>query len=87
MSWMSAHADFSARYARARDVGLDERADELAELMAAEPDVQRARMIGEHGRWYLSKLAPRRYGDRLALAGDSDAPLTVQVLRLTDASD
>lgn len=35
----------------------------------------------------LAKWHPKQYGDRVALAGDADAPLTVQVLRLTDAGD
>lgn len=33
----------------------------------------------------LAKWDPKRYGDRVALAGDETAPLTVQVVRLGDA--
>ena len=32
----------------------------------------------------LSKVMPRVYGDKLALGGDSDTPLVVQIVRLTD---
>jgi hypothetical protein len=33
-------------------------------------------------KWYLSKLAPKRYGDRLELAGDKEAPLHISFRRL-----
>ena len=35
----------------------------------------RSRLRFDARRWYLSKLAPKRYGDRTVLAGDPDAPL------------
>ena len=31
-------------------------------------------------KWYLSKIAPKRYSDRLEIAGDKDAPLLVQII-------
>lgn len=33
----------------------------------------------------LAKWDPKRYGDKLELAGDAKAPLTVHVVKLTDA--
>lgn len=65
---------FSAQYTRARDIGLDCRADEIGERIETEGDVARARLLFDHERWYLSKLAPKKYGDKLALGGDADAP-------------
>jgi hypothetical protein len=69
--WLEENPTFEAKYVRAREIGLDERADALKEEIAAEKDVQRARLLLEHGRWYLSKLAPKRYGDKtdVALSG------------------
>jgi hypothetical protein len=32
----------------------------------------------------LAKWDPKRYGDRVQVAGDAESPLTVQVVRLTD---
>lgn len=34
----------------------------------------------------LAKWSPKKYGDKLALAGDSENPLTVTVQRLTDGA-
>jgi hypothetical protein len=67
--WMDADETFAARCARARDIGLDERADALSEEIDSEPDVQRARLKLDYGKWYLSKLAPKKYGDKLELGG------------------
>lgn len=68
---------FSSRYTRARDTGLDRRADELLDLVeTVDPEpgkVQKARLIADTWKWYLSKLAHKRYGDRLHVVGDADA--------------
>jgi hypothetical protein len=37
-------------------------------------------------KWTLSKLAPKKYGDKLALGGDAENPLQVVVQRLTDGA-
>ena len=70
---------FSDQYARARDAGLDVMADELLQIsdeQAAvtrlngetfDPDVQRDRLRVDTRKWYLSKLAPKRYGDKIAV--------------------
>lgn len=75
LRWLDANEEFATKYARAKDIGLDERAEKLAEDIEAEEDIQRAKLKFEYGRWYLSKLAPKKYGDKLELAGDRDAPL------------
>lgn len=77
--WLDENEDFATKYARAKDIGFDERAEKLAEDIEVEEDVQRAKLKFEYGRWYLSKLAPKRYGERLALAGDESAPLSISV--------
>lgn len=46
--------------------------------------VQRSRLRLDVRKWYLSKLAAKKYGDKLALAGDPDAPLSVQFVTVYD---
>lgn len=58
-------AGFAPRYARARDLGLDALADVLLEIPDIAPDAASGRLRFEVLRWYLSKLAPKRYGERL----------------------
>ena len=59
--------DFYTQYAQARNTGLDAMAEEVMAIADVEnaDDVHRARLRVDTRKWYLSKLAPKRYGDRL----------------------
>lgn len=48
--------------------------------------VERTKVQIDVRKWLLSKLAPKKYGDRTVLAGDADAPLQVRFLD-SEASD
>lgn len=56
---------FSAQYTRARDIGLDAVADDVIEIADGGGDPVRARLRFDARRWYLSKLAPKKYGDKV----------------------
>jgi hypothetical protein len=47
--------------------------------------VQRSRLRIDTRKWLASKLKPKKYGDKLELGGDDNSPLTVRILRMTDA--
>lgn len=71
---------FYPLYADARDKGLDVRADNVLDIAAVgSGDVARDRLNFDAHRWYLSKLAPKRYGDRLTMQGDDEAPIVAEV--------
>lgn len=55
---------FYAQYARARNFALDAMADEVIEIADGDGDAATKRIRFDARRWYLSKLAPKRYGDR-----------------------
>ena len=61
---------FAAQYARARDVGLDVMAEEILDISDnrtdGPEDVSHRRLQVDSRKWFLSKLAPKRYGDRTA---------------------
>jgi hypothetical protein len=89
--------DFSAQYARAREIGLDALAEETLEIantpvMGREEEesdtgfkVKRADMLGHRRlqvdtrKWLLSKLAPKKYGERTAmeLTGANGGPVQI----------
>lgn len=66
-SWALDDRDgFFAQYTRARDIGLDCRADEVFEIADnVDGDAARDRLRFDARRWYLSKLAPKKYGDKV----------------------
>jgi hypothetical protein len=94
--WAEATPESSAQFARARKLGFDAIAEEAMQILESEPERdERGRIDPGYVQWaknrfwgrtqLLAKWDPKRYGERLELAGDKNAPLTVQVLRLTDA--
>lgn len=94
--WTEGDADLSARFARARDAGFDVIAQQALDIADDEPgttptgtvdgaEVMNRKLRIETRLKLLAKWDPKRYGDKLELAGDAKAPLTVQVVKLTDA--
>lgn len=80
---------FYSQYTRARDIGLDCVAEEVFEIADDGSDHQRDRLRFDARRWYLSKLAPKRYGDKItqehtgADGGPIQSQATVDVTGLT----
>lgn len=71
-------AKFGAKYARARDIGYDcraERAVEDAKASTAGENPQAARLAFDAERWYLGKMKPKLYGDKTLIGSDPDNPL------------
>jgi terminase small subunit-like protein len=55
---------------------IDALADELIEVAYRDDlDPQDKRVRCDTIKWTLSKLAPKRYGDRLLVAGDAENPI------------
>ena len=54
---------------RARAVQADHYADEIIEIVDTETDPVRARVRMDGRKWVASKLAPRKYGDRIDHGG------------------
>ena len=80
---------FSSHYASAREKGLDAMADlclqisDEAQLAETSEQIQAARLRVDTRKWYLSKLAPKRYGDRIEqrITDGDGGPLTITVRR------
>ena len=95
--WIDADTDgFADRYTRARDLGLDTIADQVLDI-ADEPvptnehgstdsgAVADKRVRFDARRWYLSKLAPKRYGDKVTTehTGVDGGPIKQQIVIAT----
>jgi hypothetical protein len=80
------------QYARAKEVGDDLAFDHLRELQTMEPErgkfgvdpgwVAWKRQQVDTLKWELSKRCPKKYGDKITHAGDSDQPLELIVRRI-----
>jgi hypothetical protein len=69
---------FAERYRAARQMLLEYWADQILDIADDEEADPRSRQIRTAVRqWLMSKLAPRRYGDKLQLAGDPESPLQI----------
>ena len=90
--WMNADKALSAEYARAREELQDLIADEVLDIADSPPgltehgsvdsgSVADKRLRVDSRKWYLSKVAPKKYGDKVTLAGDADNPLTVEKIQ------
>jgi hypothetical protein len=90
--WMNRDEDLSAAIARAREVGQDAIAEQIWLDMKQEPErilsegggrvdsgyVQWQKAKAEIALKLLAKWNPKRYGDRVQLAGDAENPLKVE---------
>lgn len=90
LRWVDDVEGLADQYTRAREDMLDAQAEELEsigdEAARAETAVQVAglRLKADNRKWLLSKLAPKKYGDKLELSGDQKNPLRmVQRIELT----
>lgn len=88
LDWVKQDTQLAEQYAHAREALIDKLADELLEIADAPVGttdmggtdsgaVAKQRLQVDTRKWILSKLAPKKYGDRLELAGDAANPIAV----------
>ena len=99
--WLTQQTEFADQYTRAREAQADVLADEIIDIaddgsrdyikqedgrtVADHDHISRSRLRVDARKWIAAKLKPKKYGDKLALAGDASSPLTVTVTKFTDA--
>jgi hypothetical protein len=66
------HAEFRLQYAHAREEQADVYAERIVDEAETATDASLGRLRMDALKWAASKLAPKRYGDKLALGGDDD---------------
>lgn len=93
--------EFSALYARARELGWTRMADDLLRIAddnsndTSEDDegnvivnhdvIARARLRVDTRKWLLSKCLPKIYGDKSSPLIESSGSITVQIVKFTEA--
>jgi hypothetical protein len=85
ISWVEAVPERSARTREARSYAAklwDEKALEGIEGADNVFALSKAKEVAHHLRWRASKIAPKEYGDKLAVGGADDlSPLAVEIVR------
>lgn len=88
---LSEDDSFAQEYARAREVQAHREADEIKEIAdkAKADDYNVARLRIDARKWRASKMAPKKYGDKVQLEHESpDGTMTPQAaVALTNLSD
>lgn len=77
--WLAADEVLAAQYARAKEDQAEYLSEELLDIVDADPSimpmtgaldgasVQHARLRADTRKWLMSKLKPKKYGDKVAL--------------------
>ncbi len=89
LDWVDKDEELAGQYAHARAAMIDKIADDI--MTIADEDliptgegkvdsamVQKQRLRVDTRKWLLSKMAPKKYGDKLELSGDEQAPIPIQ---------
>lgn len=95
--WLSKHETFRDQYTRAQEDRTAAMAEDLLEIAdqydtlqdAVNPDlIQRAKLRIDTRKWLMSKMAPKKYGEKTQLehSGKDGAPLTLEIVRFADSS-
>ena len=87
LAWLGKHESFRTQYAHAREAQADHFADEILVIaddgsndtsstedgreVVNHDHIQRSRLRVDTRKWLMSKLAPKKYGDKLEMAVDA----------------
>ena len=89
LMWVRDDAELANSYAHAREDLIERMANEVMELsdkdVEISPDgkkdwaaIQKHKLQVDTRKWLLSKLAPKKYGDKLEVSGDAANPIAIQ---------
>jgi hypothetical protein len=76
-SWFDSNSEYSARAREARAATAkfwDDKATRTIELASDQFELSKAKELAHHYRWRAAKIAPREYGDKIAVGGADDLP-------------
>ena len=93
LGWVNQDTALADNYAHAREDLIERMAQEVLELSDSDvgflPDgkkdwaaVQKHKLQVDTRKWLLSKLAPKKYGDKLEVSGDAANPLVTRIERV-----
>jgi hypothetical protein len=78
-TWLREKSDFLTRYAQARKDQADTYADLIVTEAFSAEDAQLGRLRVDALKWAASKLAPKKYGDKLELEQSGQLDIVVKI--------
>ena len=78
------HLDFLRKYKESVDNRTEHMFDDLLDIAEDKLiDTQRARLMIDTRKWYLSKIMPKKYGDKLDVTSNGNDLVPTPILNLT----
>jgi hypothetical protein len=89
LEWVKNDSELADSYAHAREDLIERMANEVLELSDQDVEmahdgkkdwaaIQKHKLQVDTRKWLLSKLAPKKYGDKLEVSGDAANPIAIQ---------
>lgn len=76
--WLESNEDFRNRYAHARAEQADYYAEQIVDEAMTSHDAQIGRLRMDALKWAASKMAPKKYGERIEVDSKSEQNITIQ---------
>lgn len=80
LKWVSGNVALRDQYARAREAQADHFAEEIITIADTAEDAQKGRLQVDARKWVASKMAPKKYGDKVTTehVGADGGPIEVK---------
>lgn len=77
--WLHKYESFRDAYARAREAQAEYYAAEIVDIADKCTDPNKARLQIDARKWYASKVAPKKFGDKLDLTANLGGEIKIIV--------
>lgn len=79
LKWMTTDPNFCTSIARAREEQAEHLAEEIVNIADTCTDPHKARLQIDARKWYASKLAPKKYGDKLDMNANHTGTIEIVI--------
>ena len=88
--WLRENPEFRQQYESGLEMRADTHAEQLIEISEDDTgDVQRDRLKVDTRKWLMSRMKPKKYGDKITQehTGKDGAPLNIEIVRFGERED
>lgn len=83
LRWLECNEKLADQYSEAQNLRAEHYFDEIIDIADSKADPQKTRVQIDARKWVLSRMNPKKYGDKFTqeLTGTDGSPLQVQIVR------